>query len=247
MESIGPGSKSGRTVNRIPQPVGVRRGISIVCALALALVACGCGGASAGPPPQTSPSVSLLPGALDFGNTGLGTTTPAQNIALQNTGTAALAINSISPTGDYSVVNNCGASLAPGASCTLSITFTPTAPGTRPGAVQITDNASNSPQSATLTGTGIGIGLHAVLLSWTLSQCGVVPCTPPQVIGYFAYHSTQSGGPYDLLNSVPTTATTTSFQDQVAGGQTWYFIVTAVDANLVESIPSNEVAAVVPP
>lgn len=217
---------------------GTRAGVWIAGALAVALVFCGCGGGanSAVPnPPPPQPGVSLSPGAVDFGNIPIGTSAPAQNITLQNTGAAALAINSISTTGDYSVANDCGAGLAPGASCTLNITFTPTATGARPGTAQISDNASNSPQSATLTGTGVG--MHTVALSWTRSIS--------QVIGYFVYRGVHSGGPYTVVNSTPSAAT--NFQDHVLGGQTWYYVVTAVDANLVESLGSNEVPAVVPP
>src|SRR4029078_958623 len=49
-----------------------------------------------------------------------------------------------------------GLTLAPGISCSVSITFSPTASGTRSGTLIVTDNAANSPQTAPLTGTGTG-------------------------------------------------------------------------------------------
>ncbi len=233
---------SARKLRVIKQRRGTPRSVWITSALAIALLAAGCGGgaisAVSTPGPTPQPAASLSPRALDFGNTAVGASAPAQPVSLQNNGSAALAINTILASGDYTVTHNCGSSLAPSAACTLNVTFTPSSAGTRSGTLQLTDNASNSPQAVTLTGTGIVE--HLVTLSWTLS-------TTSTVIGYFAYRSAQPGGPYTLLNNTPTPATATSFQGYVPGGQTWYFVVTAVDADLIESVPSNEVAKAVPP
>jgi len=64
------------------------------------------------------------------------------------------------------------------------------------------------------------------------------------VIGYFVYRATQSGGPYTELNPVPQAQTT--FIDSLPGGTTYYYVVTAVDANLVESVTTPEIAATIP-
>jgi len=108
----------------------------------------------------TVPVVSLAPSAgLSFGSQPLGKTSSGQNITLTNTGGAALSINSITITGtnvgDFSQTNSCGSSVAAGAFCTVSVTFTPTATGARSASVSITDNAAGSPQTITLSGTGI--------------------------------------------------------------------------------------------
>ena len=102
----------------------------------------------------TVPFVALSPSSYDFGSQVVGTTSSPETIALTNNGNAALAISSITPSGDFSQTNTCGSSLAASASCTLSVTFNPTAGGTRTGAVTITDTAAGSPQTVTLTGTG---------------------------------------------------------------------------------------------
>lgn len=75
-------------------------------------------------------------------------------VTLTNSGTAALALTSIAPSGDYAQSNTCGGSVAVAGNCAISVTFTPTATGTRTGTVTITDNASGSPHMVTLTGTG---------------------------------------------------------------------------------------------
>jgi hypothetical protein len=79
-------------------------------------------------------------------------------VNLGNPGAAPLVINSVSVTGDFSQSNNCPSSPAAiliNGNCTISVTFTPTATGTRTGTVTITDNAPGSPQTVSLSGTGV--------------------------------------------------------------------------------------------
>jgi hypothetical protein len=102
----------------------------------------------------SAPGVSLSPTSLTFASQALDTSSPAQTVTLTNTGAGPLTITSVSTTGDYSQTNTCGGSVAAGATCAISVVFTPTATGTRSGTVVVTDNATNSPQTATLTGTG---------------------------------------------------------------------------------------------
>jgi len=78
---------------------------------------------------------------------------------------------------------------------------------------------------------------HSVTLDW-------IPSTSP-VIGYNVQRGTVSGGPYTLLNS--SLVTTTLYQDSsVQSGQTYYYVVTAVDSSNVESTYSNEASATIP-
>lgn len=102
------------------------------------------------------PTVSLSSTSLAFGNQPVNTSSSAQTVALTNTGTGPLTIGSIVASGDFSQTNNCGIQIAAGANCTISVTFTPVAIGTRTAAITITDNASDSPQTVTLNGTGTG-------------------------------------------------------------------------------------------
>jgi hypothetical protein len=75
-------------------------------------------------------------------------------VTLTNDGQAPLAITSISTTGDFTQTNSCGASLANNTSCTIAVTFTPAALGSRAGSVVVTDNATGSPHVVSLSGTG---------------------------------------------------------------------------------------------
>jgi parallel beta-helix repeat protein len=109
------------------------------------------------------PVVSLSPARLTFASTPVSTASATQAITLTNTGNEALSLSgtglgiSISGAnaGSFSQTNMCGASVAAGASCAITVTFNPTASGTLNATVSIADNASGAPQTAALSGTGI--------------------------------------------------------------------------------------------
>ncbi len=104
-------------------------------------------------------SVTLAPTSLSFANQLVSTVSSPQTVTITNTGTLALTITGISASGDFLQTNTCAAAplhniLSPGQSCTASVTFTPTATGARSGALSISDNATGSPQTVALSGTG---------------------------------------------------------------------------------------------
>lgn len=78
---------------------------------------------------------------------------------------------------------------------------------------------------------------HSAVLSWDPSTSAVV--------GYNVYRSSVSGGPYAILNSTPVTGTTYT-DAAVQSSQTYFYVVTAVDASGVESIYSNQASAAIP-
>ncbi len=107
----------------------------------------------------TSTAVSLAPTSLTFVAQSVGTTSAAQTITLTNaSGGTAITITSITVTGanaaDFAQTNTCGTSVLPKTSCTISVTFTPSAIGTRSAAVTVADSGGSSPQAVPLTGTG---------------------------------------------------------------------------------------------
>jgi len=118
---------------------------------------------NAGNTPQTipitgngaEPAVFLSPTTLAFGSVAHGTTSAAQTITVENYGNATLTITSVVASSSYTVsANTCGTSLAAGSTCTVSVEFKPTAAGSFPGTLSITDNAGDSPQIVELSGTG---------------------------------------------------------------------------------------------
>jgi Abnormal spindle-like microcephaly-assoc'd, ASPM-SPD-2-Hydin len=114
------------------------------------------------------PAVTLTPTSLSFGSQTIGTRSAAQTTTLKNSGTAPLLVSSVGITGtnagDFAQTNTCPvspATLAASATCTISVTFSPSATGSRSASVTITDNATGTPQSVTLSGTGASQGAIA--------------------------------------------------------------------------------------
>ena len=127
-------------------------------------------------------TASLSTSSLSFGSTTVGSTSAAQNVTLSNTGSSTLSISSVVVSGDFAQTNNCGTSLASGASCAIALTFKPTASGTRTGTLTVTDNASNGPQTASLSGTGAASGGN-INFSGTIATQGSYIFTPNFVSG----------------------------------------------------------------
>jgi hypothetical protein len=107
----------------------------------------------------SAPTVSLNPTAVSFASQSVGTTSSAVNVTLSNSGNAALTITSVNVVGtdptEFGVNASCtGATLAPGGTCNMAVTFAPAAAGNRSASISVADNASGSPQTVALTGTG---------------------------------------------------------------------------------------------
>jgi hypothetical protein len=104
------------------------------------------------------PQAVLSAASLTFGSTTINTPATPLPMTLSNPGNAPLSISGIAIAGanasSFGQTNNCGATLAAGATCTITVSFTPATAGTLTAAISVTDNAAGSPQSATLTGTG---------------------------------------------------------------------------------------------
>jgi archaellum component FlaF (FlaF/FlaG flagellin family) len=118
------------------------------------------------------PAVQLSPTSLTFSVQLVFTNSKPQNVTLTNTGTGTLTIASIAVTGQFTQTNTCGTSVAPGASCTINVTFRPTNKGTLTGTVTVTDNAPGSPQTVSLTGTGTYVELKPVSVNFGSQPVG---------------------------------------------------------------------------
>ncbi len=124
-----------------------------------------------------APVANLSPASLTFAAQVVNTTSAAQTVTLTNSGDAALNISSIAIAPDFAQSNNCGTSLAAGASCTFNVTFTPQGPGLRSGPLTISDNASGSPHMVSLSGTGLDYTLSASPSSVTVNAGGTASYT----------------------------------------------------------------------
>jgi len=127
----------------------------------------------------TAAAAKLSATGLSFGTEPVGGAGPSQIVTLTNTGGSPLTIGSISLTGpgasSFMFANTCGATLAPAANCTIHGHFAPTATGTLTAEITITDSASGSPQSITVSGTGVDapvVSLTATSLSFGTQAVG---------------------------------------------------------------------------
>ena len=109
--------------------------------------------------PLVATTAKLSPASVSFGSVTIGTTSSPRAVILTNVGTSSLSITGIAVTGtlprDFTQTHTCGTLLTAGASCSINVTFKPTASGTRTAAISISDNGVGSPQRVPLNGTGV--------------------------------------------------------------------------------------------
>ena len=184
-------------------------------------------------PGQLIPSTTIV----SFGPVDLGTSSTV-NITLTNTTSSYVTISgtSISGPGLSASGVSSGTILAAGQFTTLSVLFAPSGSGLVTGSISIYSDATGSPLSIPISGTGVTAS-HLVNLTWNASTSSV--------FGYNVYRATNQFGYYTKLNSVPIAAT--QYTDlAVQAGQTYFYWVTSVDANTVESTLSNSAIVTVP-
>lgn len=110
------------------------------------------------------PGIAVAPGALAFGNQTIGTASAARTAKLTNYGSGALNISAITASTGFGVTHDCGASVAAGASCMLSVTFNPNSPGAVAGSVSVASNAAGAPTQVSLSGSGVAA---SPVLAWS--------------------------------------------------------------------------------
>jgi Abnormal spindle-like microcephaly-assoc'd, ASPM-SPD-2-Hydin len=175
--------------------------------------------------------------SLSFGNVDVSTSS-TQNVTLTNAGNANVTISQVMVAGaGFNSTGANGITLSPGQSTSLTATFAPSASGAASGTITVSSNATNSPSSVALSGTGMAPKTHAVVLNWDADASGTT--------GYNCYLSMVPGGPYQKVNSSPVTGTIYT-ESNVQSGSTYYYVVTAVNASNQESGYSSEVSAIVP-
>jgi hypothetical protein len=174
---------------------------------------------------------------LNFGNVSVASSS-ARNVTLTNAGTADVTISQVLVAGaGFNSTASTGLTLSPGQSTTLTSTFAPSATGAATGKLTVSSNASNSPATVSLSGTGVTAGTHTVTLSWNGAVSGVT--------GYNTYVSMVPGGPFVKLSSTLAPAHTYT-DDSIQSGHTYYYVVTALNSSNEESVYSSEVTAIVP-
>jgi hypothetical protein len=182
--------------------------------------------------------LAVSPGTMSFGSVVVGLN---QSV----TGTLTATGNSVTVTSIGTTNNEFSVSgitlprtIAAGNSASFTATFTPAVSGSASASLSFVSDASNSPAAVSASGSGTPPPQHSVTLNWNAS-------TSANVVGYNVYRGGQSGGPYSKINSALDPSTTDT-DTNVQGGQTYYYVVTAVDASGLESGYSNQVQAIIP-
>jgi len=129
-------------------------------------------------------TAKLTPASLSFGDVVLNRSL-TKSVTLANVGTTTFTISGMTITGtnasEFSQTNNCGPSLAPGASCKIDVTFEPTVQGKSKAVLKVSDSAAGSPQNVPLSGIGITGGTltgYCVYSSLSPNFCSTALDTP---------------------------------------------------------------------
>jgi hypothetical protein len=169
--ALAPRSSCQIRVTFVPRAIGTRTGALLIADDASTgphvVPLDGTGGVSQG--------LSLAPAYLEFPSQLVGTTA-TQTVTLRNIGTSPVAVSAVTTTGDFTQSNTCASAIGGGASCTVTITFSPTAAGTRTGLVTISDDAPGGPHVFPVSGVGYADAPSVMLLPTSLFF-------PDQVVG----------------------------------------------------------------
>jgi fibronectin type 3 domain-containing protein len=179
--------------------------------------------------------------SVSFGSVPISTSS-TQSVTLASTGSEPVTVNSVSVTGTGFSVSGVTfpVTLAPGQSVVVNVVFAPSASGAQSGQLTVVSNSVSNPSDAiSMTGTGV-VAVHSVTLTWD------APVNSPDPVAGFNVYRTSSGGTsYQLLNTGLDSFTT--YADYtVQSGLTYTYLVRSVDAQGVESAPSNTTTATIP-
>ena len=178
--------------------------------------------------------LSDAPAAMNFGNVTVGKS--AKRSGTLSAGEGSVNVSSVtSSSPEFAVTGlTLPVTIAAGQTLHYTVTFTPQQSGTASASLSFTSNASDANLSESLTGSGVAAPKQFVTLSWNASIS--------QVTGYNVYRSNKTGGPYARINGRIDSATT--FTDMtVIPGNTYFYVITAVNSKGQESKHSNQAQA----
>lgn len=226
--TLGPGQSITLNVSFAPQVAGVAQGGVLVVGPGLNVPFSGTGTT------PTAGQLTINPATLNFGNVTVGTTDLLAT-SLGASGGAVTISSAASNSAQYALQGTSFPLTIPaGQTVSVNIAFTPQSSGSESGSLTFASNATNSPATESLVGTGTAS--HSVDLTWDSSSGAV---------GYNVYRGTVSGGPYTIINS--SLDTTTAYTDNtVVAGTTYYYVAAAVNASQNESGYSNQAQATIP-
>jgi chitinase len=181
-------------------------------------------------------TLTLSPSSNNFGSTPVGTGTAWFTFTLSNGNSSAVSISNVTVSGPFVVSSNCTSSVAANSSCPIYVYFAPTASGAASGTLTVTDAASNSPQTAALSGTGgsggsctttptAPTGLAASGTTSSSTNLSWTAVTPPANCTISSYTILKNG------TSIGTATGTTFAVTGLTASTSYSFTVEATDSN----------------
>lgn len=181
-------------------------------------------------------AATVTPSSLSWGDQNLGTTSSSKAVTLTNSGTAALNINSVLASGDFAQTNDCPASLATNASCTINVTFAPSNTGSRSGWLTLNDTDPSFLQTVNLSGTGTNVSSN---ISVNPEQASVTPLQTQQftatIAGVTSTNVTWSVDGVTGGNSTVGTISTGGLYTPPATGSAMHTVVATNKANTAQT------------
>ncbi len=233
--TLAPGGSAALTVSFTPASASSTAGaLTLVSNAPTSPLSVALSGTGVSPVPQLSAS----PSALSFGSVTIGSS-GTQTVTLASTGNSAVTLSQISVAGTGFSDSGLALpiTLSAGQSTSFNVIFAPATSGSLTGTATVVSNATNSPTTISLAGSGAAVATHSVDLSWSAGTSSAV--------GFNVYRGAQTGGPYTRLNS--SLVASMSYADvNVLSGQTYYYVTTDVDSSGLESSYSNEAFATIP-
>ncbi len=164
---------------------------------------------------------TVTPSTLSFGNVNVSSSSTAQVVTVTNTGGNIMTVSAVSATGDFSQTNNCS-TIAANGTCTVNVTFAPTASGSRTGTLTISDNAEGNPHAVTLGGMGIAGTADLSTTSMTFTALNVGATSTAQTLtvtnsgnGPLTLSSIQATGDFAQTNNCSTVASSATCTVQI--------------------------------
>ncbi|GGG72546.1 choice-of-anchor D domain-containing protein [Edaphobacter dinghuensis] len=211
-------------------------------------------------PDNTAPlaAYTVSQSSMAFVSTAVGNVSAAQTVTLSNTGTLTLHVTGLNTTPDFTATGTC-ATLVPGASCTLTVTFTPQLSGTRASALEISSDASTTLDFISLIGTATpaSLSFSPSSLDFGSILVGSTSTMPIQVTNTSAtpaiFHSITATGDYAVTGDCPASggslAASTSctleaaFTPTQAGTRTGAIAVASSLSTLALTVPVTGIGA----
>lgn len=160
-------------------------------------------------------SLTFSASSLNFGLLQIGLSSPSQAVTVTNVSSHSVTFSSIASSGDFSQSHTCPTKMTAGQSCTITVTFTPTAAGTRNGAVTLKDNCpGSSMQTISLTGTGetlalgfspASLNVGSVVVGFSITQSATLTNDGAAAVNITGIAISPADGTFTQTNNCPAT------------------------------------------